>query len=76
MQYQVMKTCVLYFSRTGNIKRMAEAISDSIKAPAFDIASSEPSIVENYEMLIIGTALVVLTPYIQKTHAYVRGFFS
>lgn len=50
-----MKTCVLYFSRTGNTKRMAEAISDSTKAPAFDIASSEPSVVENFDMLIIGT---------------------
>jgi flavodoxin len=50
-----MKTCVLYFSRTGNTKRMAEAIAESTKAPAFDIASSEPSVVENYDMLIIGT---------------------
>src|SRR3990170_5666875 len=50
-----MRTCVLYFSRTGNTKRMAEAISDSTKAPAFDIASSEPSVVENYDLLILGT---------------------
>src|SRR3990170_1850728 len=50
-----MKTCVLYFSRTGNTKRLAEAISGSTKAPAFDITSSEPSIVENYDMLILGT---------------------
>jgi flavodoxin len=50
-----MKPVVLYFSRTGNTKRMAEAISESTKAPAFDIASSEPSVVENYDMLIIGT---------------------
>jgi flavodoxin len=34
---------------------MAEAISDSTKAPAFDIASSEPSVVENYDLLILGT---------------------
>jgi flavodoxin len=50
-----MRTCVLYFSRTGNTKRMAEAISDSTKAPAFDIASSESSVVENYDLLILGT---------------------
>jgi flavodoxin len=50
-----MKACVLYFSRTGNTKRMAEAISDSTKAPVFDIASSEPTVVENYDLLIIGT---------------------
>ena len=50
-----MKPVVLYFSRTGNTKRMAEAISESTKAPAFDIASSEPSVVENYDLLILGT---------------------
>jgi flavodoxin len=50
-----MRTCVLYFSRTGNTKLMAEAISDSIKAPAFDIASSEPSVTENFDILILGT---------------------
>jgi flavodoxin len=50
-----MKPCVLYFSRTGNTKRMAEAISDSTKALAFDIASSEPSVVENYDLIILGT---------------------
>ena len=50
-----MKPCVLYFSRTGNTKRMAEAISESTKAPAFDIASSEPSVAENFDLLILGT---------------------
>jgi len=50
-----MKACVLFFSRTGNTKRMAEAISDSTKAPAFDIASSEPSVVEDFDLLILGT---------------------
>jgi multimeric flavodoxin WrbA len=34
---------------------MAKAISDSTKAPAFDIASSEPSVVENCDLLILGT---------------------
>jgi len=50
-----MKTCVLYFSRTGNTKRMAEAIAASTKATVFDIASSEPSIAEKYDHLILGT---------------------
>src|SRR4030042_2896968 len=50
-----MKICVLYFSRTGNTKCMAEAIAESTKAPAFDIASSETSIAEKYDLLIIGT---------------------
>ena len=57
-----MKTCVLYFSRTGNTKRLAEAISDLAKAPIFDIASSEPSVVENYDMLILGTPVEGFRP--------------
>ena len=57
-----MKPCVLYFSRTGNTKRMAEAISDSTKAPVFDITSFEPSVVENFDMLIIGTPVEGFRP--------------
>ena len=57
-----MKPCVLYFSRTGNTKLMAEAISDSTKAPVFDITSSEPSVVENFDTLIIGTPVEGFRP--------------
>ena len=57
-----MKACVIYFSRTGNIKSMAAAISDSIKASAFDITSCEPSVVENFDMLILGTPVEGLRP--------------
>lgn len=57
-----MKACVIYFSRTGNTKSMAEAISDSIKASAFDITSCEPSVVEDFDMLILGTPVEGLRP--------------
>ena len=50
-----MQPCVLYFSRTGNTKRMAEAIANALKIPVFDITSVKPSIVENYNSLILGT---------------------
>ncbi len=40
-----MKPCVLYFSRTGNTKRVAEAIANQVKAPLFDIATCDPSVV-------------------------------
>jgi flavodoxin len=50
-----MKPCVVYFSRTGNTKRMAEAISKATKAPSFDMTSCKPSVVENFDLLIIGT---------------------
>ena len=50
-----MKTAVFYFSRTGNTKRFAEAISESLKIPLFDIASVQPASVIDYDLLIIGT---------------------
>jgi flavodoxin len=66
-----MKTCILYFSRTGNTKRMAEAIAESAKAPAFDIASSEPSIVENCDLLILGTPVEGSRPA-RETSAFIE----
>ena len=57
-----MNPCVLYFSRTGNTKRLAEAIANLAKAPLFDIASSEPSIVEKYDLLFIGTPVEGSSP--------------
>jgi len=57
-----MKPCVLYFSRTGNTKRMAEAIAEAIRAPVFAIASSEPSVVEDFDLLIVGTPVEGFRP--------------
>ena len=34
---------------------MAEAIAEATKAPVFDMTSSEPSVVENFDLLILGT---------------------
>ncbi len=51
----IMKTAVFYFSRTGNTKRFAEAISESLKVPLFDIASLQPASAADYDLLIIGT---------------------
>ena len=50
-----MKTAVFYFSRTGNTKRFAEAISESLKAPLFDITAIKPEMQSDYDLLIIGT---------------------
>jgi len=67
-----MKACVLYFSLFGNTRRFAEAISNSLKIPIFDLAISEPSIVEKFELLIIGTPVHGFSPprqvssYIEK----------
>lgn len=57
-----MKSCVFYLSRTGNTRRMAEVISDSLKAPVFDIATSEPSVANNFDLLILGTPVTGFQP--------------
>jgi flavodoxin len=67
-----MKPCVLYFSRTGNTKRMAEAIAEYVKAPLFDIASSQPSIVEKYDLLFIGTPVEGASPT-KEARAFVQA---
>lgn len=50
-----MNTCIVYFSRTGNTKRLAQAIANMAKAPIYDIASAEPSAVESCDLLILGS---------------------
>ena len=57
-----MKACVLYFSLTGNTKRFAESMSKSLSLPIFDLAKSKPSIVEDYDVLILGTPVHGLSP--------------
>ena len=57
-----MKACVLYFSLTGNTKRFAETISNSLNIPVFDLAKSSPSIVADYDVLILGTPVHGLSP--------------
>ena len=50
-----MKASVFYLSRTGNTKRFAEAISESLKTPLFDIAAIKPESQTDFDLLIIGT---------------------
>jgi len=57
-----MKTCVVYFSRTGNTKRLAQAIAETAKADIYDIAATLPSTIENYELLVLGTPVEGASP--------------
>ena len=59
---ETMKPCVVYFSRTGNTKRLAQAIADAVKAPLFDMASTQPSALAEYDTLIIGTPVEGSSP--------------
>jgi flavodoxin len=67
-----MKACVLYISRTGNTERLAEAISELLKAPVFDIAHApEPAIVNDFDLLVIGTPVMGLRPA-PEVHSFVK----
>ncbi len=60
--FEAMKACVLYFSQTGNTQRFAEAISESSKIPIFDIVTTESSVIDDFEVLIIGTPVHGFSP--------------
>jgi flavodoxin len=57
-----MKACVIYFSLYGNTRRFAEAISNYLKIPVFDLTTSDPSIVEKFDLIILGTPVHGFSP--------------
>ena len=67
-----MNTCVVYFSRTGNTKRLAQAIADTAKAPIFDIAGTLPSTIETFDLIILGTPVEGSSPA-KETKAFIEG---
>ena len=68
-----MKACVLYFSQTGNTRKFAEAISDSLKISAvFDISATEPSVVDDYDVIIFGTPVHAFNPAVEAL-AFVKS---
>jgi flavodoxin len=67
-----MKACVLYISRTGNTKRLAEAISELLEAPVFDIAAApDPSVADDFDLLAIGTPVMGMRPT-PEVHSFVK----
>ena len=67
-----MNTVVVYFSRTGNTKRLAQAIADIAKAPLFDIAATLPSTIETFDLLILGTPVEGSSPA-KETRAFIEN---
>jgi flavodoxin len=68
-----MKACILYFSQTGNTRKFAEAISDSLKIPAvFDMTNTEPSVVNDYDVIMIGTPVHGFNPAVEAS-AFVKS---
>jgi flavodoxin len=57
-----MKPCVLYVSRTGNTRRLAEAVAELLQAPIFDITKTSPAVANDCDLLVIGTPVMGLQP--------------
>ena len=70
-----MDTCVVYFSRTGNTKRLAQAIADAANAPLMDISGTLPSTIETFDPLILGTPVEGSSPA-KETAALIEGMNS
>ncbi|MGD6853038.1 MAG: flavodoxin family protein [Candidatus Bathyarchaeia archaeon] len=49
-----MNAAVVYFSRTGNTKRFAQAIAETAQAPLYDLESADTSKIADVDLLIFG----------------------
>ena len=67
-----MNTCIVYFSRTGNTKRLAQAIANLAKAPIYDLSSTDPSTTANFNLLILGTPVEGASPS-KEAMAYIAN---
>lgn len=58
-----MNACILYFSQTGNTKKFSENISKALNnSTTYDITTNEPTVVKDYDMIILGTPVHGFNP--------------
>jgi flavodoxin len=57
-----MNAGIVYFSRTGNTKRLAQAIAEATKVAIYDLRSIESSTIQNCDPLILGTPVEGSSP--------------
>jgi flavodoxin len=57
-----MKAAVVYFSRTGNTKKLAEDIAHALQAPIFDVAATSPSDIAEFDLIVFGTPVEGASP--------------
>lgn len=57
-----MNAAVVYFSRTGNTKKLAEKIAQSIQAPLFDVSTTSTAKIAEYNLIIFGTPVEGASP--------------
>ncbi len=60
-----MNTAILYFSRTGNTRRFAEAIAEYMEAPVFDVEKTNPLDIAEFDMLFVGTPVIAFKPAVE-----------
>ncbi len=57
-----MNAAVVYFSRTGNTQKLAQAIATEAKAPIYELSAADPSKIANIDVLIFGTPVEGSSP--------------
>jgi flavodoxin len=67
-----MNACIVYFSRTGNTKKLAQALADATKAPIYDLSSVQNSTLEKCDLLILGTPVEGASPA-KETQAFLTN---
>ena len=67
-----MDPVVVYFSRTGNTQRLAQAISDATDSPLMNLDGTLPSTIETFDPLILGTPVEGASPA-KETAAFLEG---
>lgn len=63
---------MVYFSRTGNTQRLAQAISDATDSPLMNLDGTLPSTIETFDPLILGTPVEGASPA-KETAAFLEG---
>ena len=57
-----MNAAVVYFSRTGNTQKLAQAIATEAKAPIYELSQADPSKIASVDVLIFGTPVEGSSP--------------
>ena len=66
-----MNAAVVYFSRTGNTQKLAQAIATEAKAPIYELSQADPSKIASVDLLIFGTPVEGCKPH-QRSHGIHR----
>ncbi len=67
-----MNAAVVYFSRTGNTQKLAQAIANEAKAPIYDLTQADSSKIGNIDLLIFGTPVEGASPA-KEAMAYITN---